>query len=122
MTDEESTTETTYERACRCPKCGSPGHARIKAPAPKAARLPLGTQLHTVYCENKLCKWYNTCWVVQVNSDGSVPPPSNHTRERKLYAGFEGDDEFANRLMASLQAQAEAEVKPGAEIRNRGQR
>lgn len=117
MSDEQSTTETTYEAACRCPKCSQPGHVRVKAPAPKGAKLPRGTQIHHVYCENKLCPWLDSCWMVQVNADGSVPPPRNHRGEPKLYAGFEKDAQMARDLLAALQMQADAQTKPGAEIR-----
>lgn len=109
---------TTYEEATQCPKCGLPGNVRIKKPAGR--NLPPGTQLHTVYCENERCSWYNTCWFVQLNPDGSIPPPSDHRGEPKLYQGFEGHDMEANQIRAALEAAARQETEEGgAEIRNR---
>ncbi|MCA9340704.1 MAG: hypothetical protein KDA17_07340 [Candidatus Saccharibacteria bacterium] len=64
--------ETTYEEACRCPKCKHPGEGRIKRPAPREAGLKHGTMIHQVYCVHELCPWYNTAWMIQVNADGSV--------------------------------------------------
>jgi hypothetical protein len=115
-------TETTYEEATRCPKCGNPGEVAIKAPAPRQARLPRGTQIHTVYCRRELCPWNNTCWMVQVNADGTVPAPKNHRGEPKLYAGFEGHDNQANELIKQVRENAaleeEQQRQPGHEQRN----
>jgi hypothetical protein len=112
--------DTSYEEATRCPKCGNPGDVVKKEAAPAGANLPRGTQIHTVYCRHPLCPWYNTCWLVQVNSDGSVPPPQNHTFSPKLYHGFEGHDEEAARIVASLRATQQLSLQPDkhGEIRN----
>lgn len=110
----------TYETATRCPKCDHPGNVRIKEAAPRSANLKLGTQLHTVYCENRACKWFDTCWYVQVNSDGSIPLPKNHRGESKIYANFEGHDQAARDLVASLEAAELAQRTPGAELRGYG--
>jgi hypothetical protein len=109
MTDS---VESTYEEATRCPKCGNPGNVRIKAPAPRAANLPIGTTIHTVYCEHELCPWYETCWMVQVNKDGSVPPPKNHRGSAKIYQGFENHDQMARDINAAMELQRQREVSP----------
>lgn len=57
----------TFEEACRCPKCGQPGAST------KQITHPSGTTIFTVLCENSLCLWYNTGWLVQRNRDGSIP-------------------------------------------------
>lgn len=104
--------QSTYEEATRCPKCSLPGEVKIKRPAPADAHLPRGTEIHTVYCKTTLCPWYNTCWIVQVNPDGSVPPPKNHTREPKVYSGIEGHDELAAQLIAGIKAERERSQLP----------
>lgn len=113
--------QTTYEEASRCPKCSKPGNTRRKARASGRGIRP-GTEIHHIYCENELCPWYNTCWMVQVNPDGSVPPPTNHTNQPKTYAGFEYHDAQAKELLAALEAQRQAEIAspddPRHEIRN----
>lgn len=109
-------TDTSYEEACRCPKCGKPGEVTDKSPAKNLKR---GTALHTVYCRTELCRWFNTCWYVQVNPDGSVPEAKNHTGEPKLYQGFENHDQMARDIMRALEAQSDAEIRPGSEIRGK---
>jgi hypothetical protein len=103
--------DSSYEEATRCPKCGTIGNARLK-------KVQGRGQVHTVYCENKLCTWYNTCWIVQVRADGTVPPPTDHRRSPKLYQGFEDHDQAARDIVASLEAQVEAEKRGDGEIRN----
>lgn len=107
-------TDTTFEEAKRCPKCGQPGEDRNMRPAPKIR----GAMIHIVYCVNKLCTWNETCWMVQVNSDGTVPPPSDHRGEPKTYVGFENHDQMARDIRANLESQRQAEMKGGHEIRN----
>lgn len=68
--------DTTYEDAKRCPKCEEPGLKTGDKPAGRNARP--GTSVHTFECRNARCKWFNEFWVVQVNPDGSVPPPNTH--------------------------------------------
>lgn len=107
--------ESTFEEAARCPKCHNPGEDRKTVPAPPTASK--GAKLHYIYCVHELCPWYETMWVVQVNSDGSIPPPSSHIGEKKLYGGFSDHDKRAGELIETLKRNAEAEVRPGgAEI------
>lgn len=65
------------------------------------------------YCVNKKCSWYNTPWMVQVNPDGTVPDKKDHTGEPKVYQGFEGHDEQAQRLINQITLQNEMTKKPG---------
>jgi hypothetical protein len=106
---------TTFEQAKLCPICGRAGADRATIPA---QGLPRGTTVHTIYCVTELCEWYNTPWMVQVNPDGSVPPPQDHTRSEKHYVGFEGHDEHAENIRLGLIAQQELETKGGGEVRN----
>ena len=60
---------TTFEEAKLCPKCSMPGEDVATTPAEKDPRKTI----HTIYCRNDQCTWFNTPWLVQVNPDGSVP-------------------------------------------------
>lgn len=109
---------TTLEEAKKCPRCSLPGEDRKVIPAPAAAHLPRGTTIHLIYCMTELCPWFQTCWQVQVNADGSIPAPKDHTHEPKVYAGIEGHDDLAEKIREALMLQREMEVKPGGEINN----
>ena len=107
---------TTYETATRCPKCDIPGEVRSKQAVPAGKDIRPGTTAHIVYCLNERCTWNGTCWVVQVNPDGSVPPPQNHRGKQKVYENFL-DDGTSKRIVDSIQRQLDAETTEGAEIR-----
>jgi hypothetical protein len=96
--------ESTYEEATRCPKCRKPGEVTRKDKTGKQSRLPKGTMVHTVYCRNQICPWLDTCWLVQVNKDGTVPPPTNHKGQAKIYPTerFKDHDEMAKRVVDAL--------------------
>lgn len=114
--------QSTYEEATTCPKCGKQGNVRKREPVPRKSGLPYGTMLHTAYCENQLCPWYNlVCRLVQVNPDGSIPPPTDHRGKPKVYEHFEGHDQMARDIMKALNRQVEAETDPDhhGEIRGR---
>jgi hypothetical protein len=108
------TERPTFETAKICPKCGKAGNDRRTIPVPQAGK---GVTVHLIYCETELCPWYETCWQVQVNPDGTIPAPSNHTGEKKIYAGIEGHDDVARQIMENLERQRIQETEPGAEIR-----
>lgn len=113
MTDEAP---KTFEDLKHCPKCDQPGEETKSIPAPGA---PRGTTLKTIYCRNDLCKWFNTMWLVQVNPDGSVPGPTDHSKRPKLYTGFEGHDKMAAQIKGAMEADAAAALLKGSEIRRR---
>jgi hypothetical protein len=118
----EETPVTTYQEAITCPKCGKPGNVRKREPVPRSANLPHGTQLHTAYCETPLCPWEGlVCRLVQVNPDGSIPPPQDHRGKPKVYEHFEGHDQMARDIMRALNNQVAAETDPDhhGEIRKR---
>jgi hypothetical protein len=114
MADE---TENSYDAAKRCPKCEQPGNVRLIDPLLDGK----GTTLHHIYCENERCEWYNTPWIVQVNADGTVPPPRDNTDTPKEYRGFEFHDEEAKRVIASLESLNKLSTRPDGhgEIRGR---
>jgi len=106
MTEPE-TTRPTFEVAKRCPTCSQPGQEYLTQPAPAAAGLPRGTKIVHIRCEHTLCPDYAGVWLVQVNPDGSVPEPKNHTGEPKIYAGFEHDDAAAENVRQMLAVELE---------------
>jgi hypothetical protein len=112
-------TETTYEEAKRCPKCQTPGEDRRQTSAGEA--LPQGTKIHHIYCVNERCEWYNTPWMIQVNVDGSVPPPQDHRGKPKVYEGFEGHDQMARDIRAMIDSERRNSMRDGGhfEIRKR---
>lgn len=58
--------DTTIEGARRCPRCGNPGrHTKTMHNADRS-------KMETYTCENENCRWYNTGWVLQIMSDGSL--------------------------------------------------
>ena len=61
--------ETTFEEARRCPKCSSPGEEQKN----EIRSGPNGSKIHVMRCMNERCSWFDTDWIVQVNSDGMVP-------------------------------------------------
>lgn len=107
---------STFEEAKRCPRCNQPGEDRKQIPAPG---IP-GAKVHTIYCVSQLCPWYDTPWLVQVNSDGSIPQPQDHTRTPKVYQGFETHDQLARDIerALSLQKQLETQKDGHGEVRN----
>lgn len=111
--------ESRLEEATRCPKCGKPGEDRKTLNVGGKNGLPIGTKVHLIYCTTKLCRWYNTCWQVQVRPDGTIPDPKNHTGSRdKIYAGFEGHDDQAKNLIENLKEMERAQQEGHAEIQN----
>src|SRR5436305_15045216 len=60
----------TVDEAARCPKCREVG---------KVVRSGRGPQLSTArnyQCENEMCRWFQTGWVVQIKADGTIPERS----------------------------------------------
>ena len=107
--------DPTYEVAKRCPKCDLPGQLMSISPTQRR-----GVVVHNIYCRNAACKWFDTNWVVQVNADGSVPPPI--TQQEKAFptlaANLSQGDEYTRRIEAALARQVELEQTPGSEINN----
>lgn len=72
--------ETTLEEARRCPKCKEPGSEAGVAPAPGIG-VTRGAKIFRYVCENNRCPWYGqVCKLVQVNPDGTIPPPTTTHR------------------------------------------
>jgi hypothetical protein len=107
-------TETTWEKATRCPKCEQPGKDnRVVATLRGVQDVPNGAQIHEVKCMNERCEWFDTAWMVQRNPDGSVPPPTDHTGKPKKYIGFEGHDQRARDIRRALEHEKRLATQPG---------
>lgn len=61
-------TTATWEEAKCCPKCGTAGNDFSQRRAPNG-----NGYVHMLRCENALCPWNNSSWVVQVDRDGNIP-------------------------------------------------
>ena len=61
--------DTTWDQARRCPRCEAPGVDESQRQGPH------GSRIHVIRCKTTRCKWYDTTYLVQVNSDGSVSQP-----------------------------------------------
>lgn len=114
---------TRYEEAKKCPKCGKPGEIRKSYPAPQSSGLKPGTEIRLCYCTTEKpfeCPWYNTSWTIQVNPDGTVPPPRDHTFSPKEYVADPEADDIIRRIEESLTMQKVIETERGGhgEIRS----
>jgi hypothetical protein len=114
--------QTTFEEASRCPNCKQPGKDTKSIPVPFGTPgVTKGAKIHTIECQN--CDF--GVWLVQVDPDGSVPPPQDHTKKKKLYLGFEGHDQAAMQLAKQVREGIARESQHstddgGFEIRKRG--
>lgn len=106
-------TDSTYDEARRCPKCKELGDKTSEQSL--RTSMQRGAKLHIFTCRNERCKWFETTWSVQVNPDGTIPPPTLHRDKnfRPLPSGRE------QRVVEQLERQYQAEMNPGAEVRNR---
>ena len=74
--------QTTFEEAKLCPKCGIPGQ-ETSIIVPTNRTVAPGTKVYVFICRNDVCSLANQNWLVQVNPDGSIPPKGR--REDKMY-------------------------------------
>jgi hypothetical protein len=54
-----------FSQARECPECGHTG--KIKHSNPIA-----GGTVHMMICDNQVCPWYNTGWVIETDANGEV--------------------------------------------------
>jgi len=114
-------TDTTLEEARRCPRCNEPGELGEKRPVSVWGRdgrrimgITPGAMLHLFYCRNKRCKWFNTPWEVQINPDGTIPPPDAPNRARGRLAPI--DPALAAAMKDRIESVQEAMMRDGAEL------
>lgn len=111
MPDE---TTPTFEVAKRCPKCDMPGEDMGASPAKN--QRGQNVAVHSIFCRNPECIWYNTNWIVQVNPDGSVPKPYSQLGNKKFP---KLSPESVTRVQEAIAEQLKAETSPqGLEVRN----
>jgi hypothetical protein len=97
---------TTWEEARRCPKCKTPGKVTSNR------RIEGGSTLNMLECVNSRCKWFEQPgWGVEVRADGSVPVSTG--------SGMRPLPDDGGRTEEILRRQAEAMMRPGAEMPNR---
>ena len=102
--------DTTIDEARRCAKCGELGEKT------KEEHLPRGRGKEITFtCRNDRCRWHDqTCSVVTVRPDGSIPEPKLRT---KMFSKIPDKTE---QVQAMLDAQLNAEMTGrNNEIRNR---
>jgi len=104
-------TDTTLEEARRCPKCNEPGADAGAMAAPRGQDVTRGATLRKYTCMNNRCRWFEEIWVVQVNPDGTIPPPTT-TRRNTLRPL---PDDFG-RTRERLLEQVNLETHGGGEI------
>jgi hypothetical protein len=116
--------DTTFEEARRCPKCAEPGQGPIRkrpisvwnSDGTRRHGITPGAMLHEFMCKNERCRWFNTSWQVQINPDGTIPPPNAPTRARDRLRPL--DPALAATMKDRLQTLQEAtEISGGGEIR-----
>lgn len=69
----------SYEEASRCPKCGNTGESVETRPGPNRSKI------HILRCQNAVCRWYATDWIVQQLEDGTVPVRERQERAPKTF-------------------------------------
>lgn len=102
--------DTTIDQARRCPKCEELGEKRNEQV------LRGGSREITYTCINERCRWFEqTCSVVTVRPDGSIPDPNRHRPKQ-----FAKIPDRTEQVQAMLDAQLNAEMTGrNNEIRNR---
>jgi len=93
---DRSDSLTTYEEARQCPKCHQYGvHAQTDSG-------PRGSKIETYVCDNEICLWYQTGWVVQVNRDGSIPNRTEGPKEFPMLSDThrQAHEDYLERLAA----------------------
>jgi hypothetical protein len=117
-------TDSTFEEARRCPRCGEPGEASGQHSISSRNRdgtrrqgITAGARLHQFFCRNSRCRWYNTPWEVQVNPDGTIPPADAPNRARVKLRPL--DPALAVTMKDRFQSIHEESVRQGKEAGGR---
>lgn len=72
-------TDSTFDKARRCPSCDQLGRAAGVVPAETRRQ----GSFHVFKCENERCQKFDRDWIVQVRPDGTVPEPTTN-REKSF--------------------------------------
>lgn len=95
--------ESTFEGRTQCPRCEVPGVIELKQ-----THLDK-TQSFSITCMNERCVWFGINWLVDRNSDGTVPMVRPH---RKAYPTLPGMDDITARVQAAADAEIARAMKP----------
>lgn len=105
-------TDTTFEEAKRCPKCGESGVIA----GDKRSRY--GERTVTIKCMNSRCLWYKeTARVIDVKPDGTIPDPTKYRHKR-----FPALPNLTNEMRERVDRQLDLETNTSqgtAEVRKR---
>jgi hypothetical protein len=110
----------TYEEAIKCPACEMTG---IKVNEQALPARP-GAKLHVYSCVTEGCRNNGLNYFIQVNPDGSIPPPQIHRADSKLYpkekAGRTSTEQEQREkaFIDRMQREVEMTMKPGTEVKN----
>lgn len=94
----------SLEEASRCPKCGIPGEDVGSIPGNK-----FGVKVHTIFCRNDRCRWFDTSWIVQVNPDGSIPERKPGPAEFPALTG--GQEAAARRVLEDVEFESRRDLQ-----------
>lgn len=64
-------TTVEFETARKCPRCDI--HGEIISSRPGKTQDGSPCTIHVLRCQNERCSWFDTDWIVQQLSDGTVP-------------------------------------------------
>lgn len=78
--------EVSFEEARRCPRCDQAGEIVSTRPSRDNDGNPC--KVHILRCQNPRCSWFETDWVVQQLTDGTVPVREG--MERKTFPAIPG--------------------------------
>jgi len=76
--------DTTFEEACRCWRCGQPGKEVARK---KAAERHQG-YVAVIECITKLCHNFAERWIVQIRPDGTIPDRSSDRPGLKVFTSL----------------------------------
>lgn len=92
----------TIDEAKRCPRCSQAGQESGNHRGPK------GSRVYTFVCMNEVCPWYETGWIVQVNSDGTIPEREAGPKEFEKLPNFDANKE---RVEEQIRREAEEQTR-----------
>lgn len=105
--------ETTFEEAKKCPKCGKSGKEVRVTSGQNDRGKPVKN--HLIECVTQLCPWFGTPWVVTEYEDGSIPQPYTKLGDKQF---LRISQESMTRIEESVRHQLQTETKPDGEIQN----
>lgn len=93
----------SLDDASRCPRCQNQGQETSKKKERKFTNV-------VFTCKNPRCRWFETTWVVSVNSDGSI---TERTEKPSDFPPLPKSRTFADEYLERLQAELNKPTGPG---------